>query len=86
MRRGIPYWRANMNDPQQHFAAHPYYLMGVKAERERIFAMILERIAEHDAEALKLELTGDEAKGYLRGIHFEATRILNRIEPNNESI
>ena len=75
-----------MNDPQQHFAAHPYYLMGVKAERDRIFAMILERMTEHDAEGLKLDLPTDELKGYMRGIHFEATRILNRIEPNNESI
>lgn len=85
MRRGIPIGGI-MSDPQQHFAAHPYYLMGVKAERERIFAMILDRISEHDAEGLKLDLPSDERKGYMRGIHFEATRILNRIEPNNESI
>lgn len=28
-----------MNDPQQHFAAHPYYLMGVAAERGRILEL-----------------------------------------------
>jgi len=27
-----------MDDPQQHFAAHPYYLMGVAGERHRILA------------------------------------------------
>lgn len=75
-----------MNDPQQHFAAHPYYLMGVAAERDRIFRMILNRISEHNAEALALELTGDEAKGYLRGIYFEATRILNRLGEVNETV
>lgn len=25
-----------MNDPMQHYAAHPYYLMGVAAERNHI--------------------------------------------------
>lgn len=69
-----------MEDRMQHFVAHPYYLMGVAAERDRIIAMILERLRnEHDAEALALTLTGVEAKGYLRGIHFEATRILNKV-------
>ena len=68
-----------MNDPQQHFAAHPYYLMGVAAERDRIIALIHARIVEQDTDALETKLTGDERKGYLRGIHFEATRILNKV-------
>lgn len=29
-----------MEDTQQHFAAHPYYLMGVKAEKLRIIDLL----------------------------------------------
>ena len=29
-----------MTDRSQHFAAHPYYLMGVADERERILDLI----------------------------------------------
>lgn len=69
-----------MNDRSQHFAAHPYYLMGVADERNRILALIHERLVEQDNDAIELKLTGDEAKGYMRGINMEATRILNRID------
>jgi len=29
-----------MNDPMQHYVAHPYYLMGVAAERDRTIEAI----------------------------------------------
>jgi len=29
-----------MDDRLQHFAAHPYYLMGVSAERDRIIELV----------------------------------------------
>lgn len=31
---------SNMDDRFQHFAAHPYYLLGVTAERDRIIELI----------------------------------------------
>jgi hypothetical protein len=40
MRRGIPYWRANMFDLNQHFAAHPYYLLGAKNEKLHILELL----------------------------------------------
>lgn len=37
-----------MDDRLQHFAAHPYYLMGIKAEKLRIIEILNERhIEEH---------------------------------------
>jgi hypothetical protein len=37
--RGIPIG-VTVKDRSQHFAAHPYYLMGVADERERILDLI----------------------------------------------
>ena len=68
-----------MTDRSQHFAAHPYYLMGVADERNRILALIHERLNEHDSVAEKIPFTGDEIKGFLRGINLEAHIILNRV-------
>jgi hypothetical protein len=37
-----------MDDRLQHFAAHPYYLMGVSAERDRIIALMYELLAYYN--------------------------------------
>jgi hypothetical protein len=53
--------------------------MGVADERNRILALIHERLNEHDSVAGKIPFTGDEIKGFLRGINLEAHIILNRV-------
>jgi len=37
-----------MKDRSQHFAAHPYYLMGRDDERERIIALMYEALAYYN--------------------------------------
>lgn len=39
-----------MNDRFQHFAAHPYYLLGVTAERERILQQLKDREDWHNVQ------------------------------------
>ncbi len=40
-----------MFDLNKHFAAHPYYLLGLKSERERIIALVeLAHPKGHNAE------------------------------------
>jgi hypothetical protein len=43
-----------MEDKFQHFAAHPYYLMGVKAEKLRIIEILNERHIEEHNDSLAL--------------------------------
>ncbi len=44
-----------MDDRLQHFAAHPYYLMGVKAERLRIIDLLnSQHIEEHNDSLLEI--------------------------------
>lgn len=39
-----------MNDPQQHYVAHPYYLLGAAAERARILQQLKDREDWHNVQ------------------------------------
>jgi len=39
-----------MDDRFQHFAAHPYYLLGVTAERDRILQQLKDREDWHNVQ------------------------------------